>query len=134
VRKLDPAQRERLAADPFMSRCCITGRADEKIDWHHNLIFAGRQVNEDWAILPLIRSIHDRAFSPEIKDRCDWVMLNRATDEQLTPYCKAIDLIRRREILNQRYGDPRRSNRELDLRVSDASRGFLLAPEHRTCL
>jgi len=93
-----------------MKRCCITGTTYEKIDWHHNLIFAGRQVDEPWAILPLARSIHDRINEPEIKDKCDWVMLNRATDEQLLKYSKVVDLIRRRTVLNLIYGDPRDRN------------------------
>lgn len=108
MRKIPPDLRSKMAADPFMKRCCITGSTWGKIDWHHNLIYAGRQVNEDWAILPLLRSVHDRISDPEIKDKCDWVMLNRATDEQLEPYCKVVNLIRRRTILNSIYGNPRK--------------------------
>lgn len=88
-----------------MHRCAITGVTAGKIDWHHNLIFAGRQVNEDWAIIPLLKGVHDALpGNQEFRDRCDWIMLNRATDEQLRPYCKAINYIRRRDILNKRYG------------------------------
>lgn len=115
MRKIPDALREKMAADPFMKKCCITGSRSEKIDWHHNLIFAGRQVNEDWAILPLARSVHDRISDPAIKEKCDWIMLNRATDEQLRPYCKAIDLIRRRTILNKKYGAYRKPNTKTDL-------------------
>lgn len=101
------ALRAKLDADPWMHRCCLTGRRDQKIDWHHQLIFAGQQVNEDWAILPLLTSIHDRIPADRsLKDQCDWIMLNRATDEQLRPYCKAIDYIRRRAILNTKFGGP----------------------------
>jgi len=99
--------RTQLENDDFMQRCAITGvsKYQEKIDWHHNLIFAGRQVNEPWAILPLARRIHDRIHEPDIKNRCDWIMLNRATDDELRPYCKAVDLIRRKQKLNQLYGN-----------------------------
>jgi hypothetical protein len=94
-----------MDADPFMHRCCITGNTSEKIDWHHNMIHAGRQVNEWWAILPLATTVHDRVpGDPELKDRCDWIMLNRATDEELRRYSKAINYIRRREVLNRRFG------------------------------
>jgi hypothetical protein len=121
-----------MAQDPFMTRCCITGNTTEKIDWHHNLIHAGRQVNEPWAILPLARSIHDRVHEKDIKDRCDWVMLNRATEEQLAPYCRAINYIRRRNILNQRYGNPRRENTKGNLRLPEEARPiFLEAEQHR---
>ena len=93
-----------MSADPWMKRCCITGATNEKIDWHHNLIWAGRQVNEAWAILPLARSVHEQVHKPEIKEKCDWVMLNRARDEQLLPYCRAINYIRLRDVLNQKFG------------------------------
>jgi hypothetical protein len=86
VRKIPDALREQMAVDPFMRRCAITGTTSEKIDWHHNLIFAGRQVNERWAIIPLATSVHDRVpRDKELKDRCDHIMLNRATDERLHP-------------------------------------------------
>jgi len=104
MRKIPEGLRNEMAADPYMAVCALTGRKDEKIDWHHNLIFAGRQVNERWAILPLARSIHDRMSDPGIREKCDWIMLNRATDEELRPYCKAVDLIARRAALNKKYG------------------------------
>lgn len=75
-----------------------------KIEWHHNLIFAGRQVNEVFAILPICRWVHDQARNREFRDRLDWIMLNRASDEELTYFSKASDLIRKREVLNQKYG------------------------------
>jgi hypothetical protein len=104
VRKIPDALREQMAADPFMKRCAITGTT-LRIQWHHNLIHAGRQVNEAWAILPLNADVHDRVpADKELKEKLDWIMLNRATDEQLAPYCRAINYIRRRDILNQKYG------------------------------
>ena len=33
-----------------------------------------------------------------------WIALNRATDEELKKYSKAIDYIRMREVLNKKYG------------------------------
>lgn len=94
-----------MNADPWMHRCAITGTPHGKIEWHHNLIHAGRQVNEDWAIIPLYEDVHDAIEGDmELKERVDWIMLNRATDEQLAPYCKAINYIRRRDTLNQKYG------------------------------
>ncbi len=41
---------------------------------------------------------------PYNKSRCDWIMLNRGTDEQLKKYSKAVDLIKKREYLNKVYG------------------------------
>jgi len=104
MRPIPPKLREEIAADPFMSRCAITGSTTEKIDWHHNLIFAGRQVNEAFAILPLSRSVHDRANDPDIKEKLDWIMLNRATNEQLARYSRVVNYKARRDKLNEKYG------------------------------
>lgn len=95
--------REEMAADPFYRRCCITESMRGKIDWHHNLIFRGRQVQEKWAILPVNEEVHQNVSNPEIKQKLNWIMLNRATDEQLKKYSKAVDLIAERERLNKIY-------------------------------
>jgi len=92
-----------MQQDSFYKQCCITGRTNEKIDWHHNLIFAGKQVNEKFCILPLAKSIHDNIT--EWKEKCDWIMLNRASNEELLKYSKAINLFARRKYLNQIYGE-----------------------------
>ena len=103
MRPIPQKLRDEMANDPYYKRCCVTGSANEKIDFHHNLIFGGRQVNEKWAILPLAKSVHDDIV--KWKEKCDWIMLNRATDEELEPYCKAIDYKQRREFLNKKYGE-----------------------------
>ena len=98
--------------DPFYSRCCVTGKGiktenrfnEDRIEWHHNLIFAGRQVNEKWCILPVVKHIHDREKEPEIKERINWIMLNRATDEELERYSKARNLKAERDKLNEKLG------------------------------
>jgi hypothetical protein len=100
---IPPELNTRMNDDPFYKQCCITGRAYEKIDRHHNLQFAGKQAQEYWAILPLARSVHDR-MNKRIKELCDWIMLNRATDEELKPYCRAVDYIAMRARLNEKFG------------------------------
>jgi hypothetical protein len=83
--KIPEALNERMNADLFYTRCCIPGR---RIERYHNLIFAGRQVNENWAILPFAKSVHDELpGNPALKELCDWIMTQRA---KLRPYCKAI--------------------------------------------
>lgn len=105
MRRIPPALNEQMNADPFYQQCCITGTRTERIERHHNLIFAGRQVNEIWAILPLAKSVHDRVPADKLlKERCDWVMLSRATDEQLRPYCKVTNYIARKNHLMGKYG------------------------------
>ena len=96
--------RDDIAADPFYQRCCITGALakDTKVEWHHNLIYAGKQVQEKWCILPLRADVHENIV--RYKERCDWIMLNRATDDDLRRYSKAVNLIARRATLNKKYG------------------------------
>ena len=91
-----------LECDPFYKKCCITGRSDEKLEWHHNLIYAGKQVNEKFCILPLLQSIHREIV--KYKEKCDWIMLNRATDIELEKYSKAIDYKQMKVNLNKKYG------------------------------
>lgn len=99
--------REQLAADPFYTRCCVTGlyaQPSDRIEWHHNMIFAGRQVQARFAILPVLASIHRVAALPEIKDKLDWVMVNRMSGEDLELYGKGVDWIHRLEWLNYVFG------------------------------
>ena len=54
MRPIPNKLRQEMEADPYYKRCAWHGRPHpgKKID-HHNLIFAGRQVNEKWCILPI---------------------------------------------------------------------------------
>lgn len=95
--------REEMSKDPFYGRCCVTGRLG-KVEWHHNLIFAGKQVNEKFAILPLIEEIHDRVHEKVFKEIVDWIMLNRASDDELVKYGKVRNLKFERDRLNREMG------------------------------
>lgn len=111
--------REEMSNDSFYSRCCLTGRGrktdnrfdPERIEWHHNLIFAGRQVQRKFAILPIIKHHHDHMVG-HTKELCDWIMLNRATDVEIAEFSKARDLQRERDRLNEKYGiwNPKKIN------------------------
>jgi hypothetical protein len=107
MNNIPPKLRAEIALDPFYQRCCITGAwsRNTKIDWHHNLLFAGKQVQAKFAILPLAREVHDNIVLH--KEKCDWIMLNRATDEQLKKYSRAADLFAKRDRLNKKYGIPK---------------------------
>ena len=106
MRKIPEDLQDKLAADPFYERCCITGayKRHTRIEWHHNFIFAGRQVNEEWCVLPVAKEVHDQMHDPRIREECDWIMLNRADGATLQLYSKAVDLTKRRDMLNRMYG------------------------------
>ena len=104
MRAINKQLRDSMAANPFYWRCCISGirREEEKIDFHHNFIFAGKQINEAWCILPLARSIHDRIV--EFKEICDWIACNRASWDELERYSKVVNYHKMKERLNSKYG------------------------------
>lgn len=101
MRAIPNKLREELANDTYYSQCCLYGRNEcgGRIQWHHNLIFAGRQVNARFCILPLCEWHHDRISKPEIKKEVDKIMFSRATDEDLEKYSKAINYKKIRERL-----------------------------------
>lgn len=74
----------------------------------HAIIFANRQVQELWAIIPLCAKGHAVDEYQDAgtldKSRNIWVALNRATDEELQAVSKAIPWIRERDRLNTIYG------------------------------
>ena len=86
MRTIPKALRDKLAHDPFM-RTCIRereGTCQGRITFEHAMLHAGRQVNEQWAIVPLCASHHltdayERPYG-------QWVALNRATDADLAKY------------------------------------------------
>lgn len=101
--------REEMSQDKFYSKCCI---ADEtcngKIDWHHNLrsYINGNKgrVNEKFCILPVCKSHHNKADTTEVKEKLDWVMWNRASEQQIIYYSKAISYQQIKQYLNTKYG------------------------------
>ena len=103
MNKIPNKLRDEMAEDPLYQRCCVTGftKRDTKIEWHHNLIFAGRQVQEKFAILPLAKHVHDQIEL--YRDQCDLIMLVRATPEELARYSKAVDLTEKRNRLLMQY-------------------------------
>lgn len=104
--------RDELEADPYYRRCCLTGAVSGPgvvIQWHHNFetYMHGNKgrLNEKWCILPVLKSVHEKANRTEVRELLDWVMLNRADEETLRKYSKAVDLVHKRDWLNKKYAD-----------------------------
>ena len=93
--------RRELSEDPYYQKCCITGLTNVKIDWHHNFIYQGRQLQEKWCILPLAEYIHKEI--DKYKEKCDWIMLNRTDEGTLKKYSRGRDLLTYRKCLNGKY-------------------------------
>lgn len=103
MRPIPKHLKDEMSKDPFYFQCCITGQSKNstKIEWHHNLIYAGRQVNEKWCILPVSELVHRDVVKH--KEKLNWIMLNRATDEELERYSKLINYKQWRDRLNKIY-------------------------------
>lgn len=77
--------RQQLSDDLFMKKCCLCGSTGVKIDFHHNLIYQGRQQNDHKSILPLCEPCHRNANNKEVKEKLDKIMFDRGLDVTLYP-------------------------------------------------
>ncbi len=109
MRKIPPALREEMAADPYYKKCArhIDGGCAGRVTWEHSVIFAGRQLNEKWAIIPMCERHHGVGTYQDggilDKQRNLHIALNRATDEELEAISKATDYKALRDRLNIEY-------------------------------
>lgn len=107
MRKIPLKLREELSNDSYYKTCALRslqgkfGACGGRIEWHHAFIFAGRQVNERWCIVPACHSHHQIANRRDIKSAFDKIILNRADDETLIKYSKSEDLVEKRRKLNE---------------------------------
>lgn len=104
--------RKELAADPFYKTCALAGlfqhECDGRITWEHTLIYAGKQIQARFAIVPLCAKAHS---VDQFQDAGDlnkkinvWVALNRASDDDLLSISKAVDYFLYRSHLNEYFG------------------------------
>jgi hypothetical protein len=102
MRKIPEKLRAEMSVDPYYKICA---REDEecsgRITWEHSIIFAGKQLNEKWAILPLCEYHH--LYGGLNKEMNEYIALNRATDEELRSISKAVDYLHKRNYLNSKY-------------------------------
>lgn len=75
--------RKKIASDPFMLRCIYIGCRFHP-EWEHAFIYAGKQINEDWAIVPVC-PYHHRGAGLD-KEFNQYVAVSRATDEDFAKY------------------------------------------------
>jgi len=88
MRAIPQSLKDEMAKDPYYEKCVLayTGMCEGRIEWHHNLIYAGRQVNRKFCILPLCHGHHMRADSKPIKEKLNAIMVSRATEEDLAEF------------------------------------------------
>lgn len=109
MRKISPRVKAILEAEPQVCARVKDGGCAGRITWEHALTYAGKQIDEAWAIIKLCERHHAVNTYQDMGDlnkaKNIWIALMRATYEELKAYSKAIDLIKRREFLNNIYGD-----------------------------
>lgn len=106
-----------VGQDPEYLRCGLQGLLGDligacggRVTREHSLIFAGKKIQEKWAIIPCCAKHHgvdeyqDRpGMAP--KEVREWVALNRGTDSDLKRFSKAINYIQKRIYLNKKFGE-----------------------------
>ncbi len=78
MRPIPEKIKKQINEDPFYNVCCITGSTG--VSMEHAWIYARRQINELWAIVPLRRDLNTSSPPKEVKDKCKLIALERAKD------------------------------------------------------
>lgn len=98
-----------MADDPYYKICARhkCGECDGRITWEHVIIFASKQLNEKWAIIPLCEYHHavdNHQDGGDLQKEINlWIALNRANEGELVAISKAIDYVREKKRLNEKY-------------------------------
>lgn len=102
MRKIPKELRDKLSSLPEFSSCSRKSRhCWGRITWEHCWIYAGKQINEEWAIIPLCWRHHlGDMFNKEINQ---WISINKATASDLAKYPKR-DWKHVKKYLNKKYG------------------------------
>ena len=93
MRPIPPALRGLLEQDPRMKRCAVAGKGfgacEGRIEWDHSWVYAGQQINEDWAIIGVCHKHHAaKNGNPKLNNEVKRVSLRLATDDDLAMYPK----------------------------------------------
>lgn len=96
----------------ILARRQICARHDDggcggPLTWEHAIIYGGHQLDEPWSIVILCsrhHAVNEYQDGGDLqKEKNVWLALNQATDEELRRYSKAIDYIRLKKVLNEKY-------------------------------
>jgi len=92
MRPIPQKIRQHISEDLFYKRCIHEKREKSsscsgRISMEHSWIYAGKQINELWAIVPCCIK-HNVGVSGEEKDWNRYIALLRASEEDLSKYPK----------------------------------------------
>ena len=88
MRKITRRTLRVLEKDPRMKICALAPHiphtCSKKIEYHHNLIYAGKQSDIPNTIIALCSDIHEQANNKTVKELLDWMMINQMTDRDFS--------------------------------------------------
>ncbi len=93
--------RKKLNDDPWMKSCCLC-HTKQSIEFNHALIYSGRQINEDYAIVPLCSDCHRGAFGTILqrnRDICELLAIERGLQSDIETKYPKMDWRQRRDYL-----------------------------------
>lgn len=99
---MPPKLRKECAEDPYYSKCLRhkEGNCSGRITFEHCWMYAGKQIQEKWAIIPLC--VHHHIGQGLNKKLNHWFSINRMTEEDMKKYPK-FNWLREKIILNKLY-------------------------------
>lgn len=109
MRPIPQALKKQILTDPYYLQCARSseGGCEGRITFEHAIIYAGKQLNELWAIIPLceyhhaVNQFQDGGNLNKMENIR--IALNRATDAELERISKAIDYRALRDRLNKNH-------------------------------
>ena len=85
MRRIPDKLKREMADDPYYKVCA---RKNEdcagRMTWEHCWVYAGKQINEKWAIIPLCWEHHLGSHFKKTINQA--ISIRRATDEELSKY------------------------------------------------
>lgn len=108
MRKISPEVVKKLEQEPDICLRKDEGNCAGKITWEHALIYAGKQIDEQFAILKICEYHHAvnkfQDGGDLNKEKHEWLALNRATEEDKLKYPR-INWEQKLSYLNAKYSN-----------------------------
>ena len=112
MRRMTDQLKSKILSDPLAAKCfrylaLRDHECEGRITLEHAILYAGRQVNEAWAVVPICAKAHsvDAWQDTGILDKRinEWIAINRMKKEDEVKYGR-VDWQQKRRYLNGVYG------------------------------
>lgn len=75
MRPISKPVKKELTKDKFMESCCVPGCPNKDIEYNHAIIYAGRQLDKAYAIVPVCKYHHRGNNGTIFRIAKDWSTL-----------------------------------------------------------